>query len=124
MGVRVSIDDFGTGYSSLSYLRRLPLDSLKLDRAFVRDLLNDEDAVALSSSIISLAKNLRLDIVAEGVESAEQLMLLGELGCHKVQGFLLSHPLPPDDFAEFAQTLDLDALLTAAIAPPAPAPTF
>jgi diguanylate cyclase (GGDEF)-like protein len=124
MGVRVSIDDFGTGYSSLSYLRRLPLDSLKLDRAFVRDLLNDEDAVALSSSIIALAKNLRLDIVAEGVESPEQLMLLGEMGCHKVQGFLLSHPLPADDFVEFAQNLDIDALLTAAVAPPAPAATI
>ncbi|MDJ0962130.1 MAG: EAL domain-containing protein [Acidimicrobiia bacterium] len=96
MGVRVSIDDFGTGYSSLSYLKRLPIDCLKIDRSFIRDITVNEDAAALSAAIVGLAQSLRLDVVAEGVETNEQLTVLEELGCTTMQGFLFARPLPAD----------------------------
>ncbi len=94
MGVRVSVDDFGTGYSSLSYLKRLPIDSLKIDRAFVNDITDDGDGFAISAAIISLARALKLDVVAEGAETAEQVESLRRLGCKKIQGFYFSKPLP------------------------------
>ncbi len=101
MGVRIAIDDFGTGYSSLSYLQRFSIDALKIDRAFVRDIIGNDDAAALSAAIIGLAKSLRLDVIAEGVETTDQLQLLIDLGCSKMQGFLVSRPLAPDRFEEF-----------------------
>jgi diguanylate cyclase (GGDEF)-like protein len=100
MGVHISIDDFGTGYSSLSYLRRFPLDKLKIDRSFVRDLMSNADDVSIVRAIISLAHSLRLRVVAEGVETAEQLAFLRELGCDQYQGYLCSPAVPPDTFAK------------------------
>ncbi|MGY1601918.1 putative bifunctional diguanylate cyclase/phosphodiesterase [Geodermatophilus sp. SYSU D00815] len=94
LGVRVAIDDFGTGYSSLSYLRRLPADIIKIDRSFVTDLAQDGASRTLISSIIELARSLRLDVVAEGVEDAVQRSVLQSLQCSHAQGYLFARPLP------------------------------
>jgi EAL domain-containing protein (putative c-di-GMP-specific phosphodiesterase class I) len=99
MGVHISIDDFGTGYSSLSYLRRFPLDKLKIDRSFIRDLMTNADDVCIVRAIISLAHSLRLRVVAEGVETAQQLEFLRELGCDQYQGFYCSPAVPAEAFA-------------------------
>lgn len=96
MGVTISIDDFGTGFSSLSYLKRLPIDALKIDQSFVRDVCTDQDDAALVMAIITLAHNLRLRVVAEGVETEEQWRFLHLLRCDEIQGFVFSKPLPPD----------------------------
>jgi len=101
-GVRISIDDFGTGFSSLSHLKWLPIDVLKIDRSFVHDAPTDPDSAALVMAIISLAHNLRLKVVAEGVETEEQLRFLHLLRCDEIQGYLFSKPLPA---AEFQQLL-------------------
>lgn len=94
MGVHLSIDDFGTGYSSLSYLKRFPLDKLKIDQSFVREISVDKDDAVICRTIISMAENLNLKVTAEGVETSEQLALLAEFGCHQYQGYLFSKPLP------------------------------
>ncbi|WP_420238594.1 PAS domain S-box protein [Telmatobacter bradus] len=99
-GVHFSLDDFGTGYSSLSYLKRLPFDQLKIDRSFVRDLLDDIGSQAIARSIISLGRALGLNVIAEGVESCEQRDLLIDLGCSSFQGYFFSHPLPLADFED------------------------
>ncbi|MDA0305124.1 MAG: EAL domain-containing protein [Proteobacteria bacterium] len=99
LGASVSIDDFGTGYSSLSYLTRFPLDTLKIDRAFVTHLPDDKNAVAIVRAISSMAKNLNLHIVAEGVETNDQVSFLHELGCHTGQGYLFSKPVAVENFS-------------------------
>ncbi len=98
MGIGLSIDDFGTGYSSLSYLKRFPLDRVKIDRSFVRELHNDPDDKVIALTIISMAHNLRLKVVAEGVENDAQLHFLHEHGCDEVQGFYCGKPMPAEDF--------------------------
>jgi EAL domain-containing protein (putative c-di-GMP-specific phosphodiesterase class I) len=103
-GVKLAIDDFGTGYSSLSGINRLTVDKLKIDQSFVRDITIDAEDAALTSAIISMAKNLKLKVVAEGVETQGQLLFLASHGCDEAQGFYLSRALSPDEFAEFRVT--------------------
>ncbi len=97
-GLRFSVDDFGIGYSSLSYLQRLPLDKLKIDISFVRRILTDSSSGAIAQAIISLARALDLEVIAEGVESEEQRLCLAQLGCHSCQGYLIGRPLPASQF--------------------------
>ena len=99
-GLRFSLDDFGTGYSSLSYLKRLPLDQLKIDRAFVQDILGDVTSGAIAQTIISLSRAMGLSVIAEGVETEQQRDFLARLGCHAFQGYLIGHPLPIKDFEQ------------------------
>ena len=100
LGIKISIDDFGTGHSSLSHLKRLPLDELKIDLSFIRGVPGNEDDAAIVTTIISLAQNLGLSVVAEGVETEEQFDFLRERGCDVCQGFLFSRPTPPGERAE------------------------
>jgi diguanylate cyclase (GGDEF)-like protein/PAS domain S-box-containing protein len=99
LGVRIAIDDFGTGYSSLAVLTRLPIDAIKIDQAFVQDIEVNRNAQAVASAIIAMAHSLRLTVLAEGVERAETLAILAELGCDGYQGYLRSPPLPAEEFA-------------------------
>jgi diguanylate cyclase (GGDEF)-like protein/PAS domain S-box-containing protein len=104
IGVTISLDDFGTGYSSLSYLKNLPIDTLKIDKSFVDEVhLNANDA-AIALTIIALSRNLGLQVVAEGVENAEQYAFLQRNGCDLIQGFYIGKPLPADEFAEFVRS--------------------
>jgi EAL domain-containing protein (putative c-di-GMP-specific phosphodiesterase class I) len=97
LGVRLSLDDFGTGHSSLTYLKRLPLDEVKIDRSFVMGMTEDDNDAAIVRTTIDLARNLRLEVVAEGVESAAIMRDLSDLSCDIAQGFYLSRPLPAAD---------------------------
>jgi len=101
MGVCLSIDDFGTGYSSLNYLKRFPIHTLKIDQSFIRDITIDPHDAAISATIVTLAHNLKLKVIAEGVETAEQLALLREMKCDQMQGYYFSKPIP----AEALETL-------------------
>ena len=94
MGVRIALDDFGTGYSSLNYLQQLPINNMKIDKSFVQDIANDRNKSYIAESIIQLAHRLNLEVIAEGVETEEQLRILVNKNCDIIQGFIFSEPLP------------------------------
>ena len=100
LGVKIAIDDFGTGYSSMSYLKDFPMDCLKIDRSFVRNVQSNHHDAALISMIISMAKHLELKVIAEGVEEVDQLSFLAERDCDSIQGYLFSRPIPPRELSE------------------------
>jgi EAL domain-containing protein (putative c-di-GMP-specific phosphodiesterase class I) len=110
-GVRFSLDDFGTGYSSLSYLKRLPLDQVKIDQSFVRDILANANDAAIARTIVSLAHSMDLRVIAEGVETEEQRAMLAELGCHAWQGYLFHRPAPMAEMLERFSLLNDDISL-------------
>jgi EAL domain-containing protein (putative c-di-GMP-specific phosphodiesterase class I) len=100
-GIKLAIDDFGTGYSSLSCLRRFPLSKLKIDQSFTRDILAGEDGGAIAEGIMALARTLKLDVIAEGVEEAGQVEFLLAKGCTEGQGFYLGRPMPPEGLVDY-----------------------
>jgi EAL domain-containing protein (putative c-di-GMP-specific phosphodiesterase class I) len=100
LGVRLAIDDFGVGYSSLTHLKRFPIDTLKVDRSFIRDLPQDPEDRAICEAIIAMGKSLKLTVIAEGVETLEQQTFLHDHACDEMQGFFFSKPIPSDQFAE------------------------
>ncbi len=116
LGVSVAIDDFGTGYSSLSYLRNLPIDRIKIDRSFVTDVTHDADAAAITSTIVTLARKLKLDVTAEGVETAEHAAFIKEIECGSAQGYYYSPPVTADELQEmiarqYSSVVNKDAII-------------
>lgn len=112
LGVQLSIDDFGTGYSSLSYLQRFPIDTLKIDRSFVMQMMENEENLAIVRTIVALARNLGMDVVAEGVETEDQLMLLRKLECENGQGYLFSTPLGGQQIDQFIAGCNFDSYVS------------
>jgi len=108
LGVHIAIDDFGTGYSSLSYLKRWRVDTLKIDRSFVRDLVTDLSDLAIVSAIIAMARHLHIQVVAEGIEGWQQLEKLRQLGCTYAQGYLFARPAPAQDCLRYLNGAPLD----------------
>ena len=115
LGVKIAIDDFGTGYSSLVYLKRLPIDTLKIDKEFIGDLTRDPDDEAITSTIITMGHSLGLNVIAEGVETEEQLMYLREQGCDEIQGFWLSPPLDAQRCLTFIRSWQPSAVAAMAV---------
>ena len=109
LGIKIAVDDFGTGFSSLSYLKRLPVDKLKIDQSFVKELDTDKGDAAIVSAIITLSHNLNLSVVAEGVENVAQLNVLQEQRCNEVQGYFISYPLTPDEFENWITEKEADS---------------
>jgi EAL domain-containing protein (putative c-di-GMP-specific phosphodiesterase class I) len=103
IGVQLSIDDFGTGYSSMSHLKNFPVDRIKIDRSFVTGISLDPDDVAITMAVLSMAKSMRLSVVAEGVETQEQMNFFQEKLCEQVQGYFLSRPVPAEDLTAFVK---------------------
>ena len=94
LGINIALDDFGTGYSSLSYLKQLPINTLKIDKSFIDNIVTNEREKAIVDGIIQLAQKIDLDVIAEGVETKEQIKLLQSMGCNQIQGYYFSKPLP------------------------------
>src|SRR5205807_1591955 len=108
-GIRLAIDDFGTGYSSMSLMKQFPIDTIKIDRSFVRDLADDTEDQAIAQAIISMGKALGMTVIAEGVETVEQQEFLRNHACDEMQGFLFSKPLPPRELAELLRSTAVEA---------------
>jgi EAL domain-containing protein (putative c-di-GMP-specific phosphodiesterase class I) len=102
--VQVAVDDFGTGYSSLSYLRRFPIDALKIDQSFVRQITTAPDETTIVTAVISMGRSLKLRVVAEGVETQEELAFLQAHQCDEAQGYFFSRPVPPEQFAKLLES--------------------
>jgi EAL domain-containing protein (putative c-di-GMP-specific phosphodiesterase class I) len=115
-GVRVAVDDFGTGYSSLSYLRKFKIDALKIDQSFVGQITNTNDDATIVVAVISMARSLNLKVIAEGVETLEQLLFLRAHECDMAQGYYFSRPLPPEEFVALLRSQSMPPSLRGAAA--------